>query len=117
MKYAILIYESAQDLNIHRDQGQAHDELSAAYRAYTKALTEAGVMRGGQELALPETAITLISRPNQRPLVQDGPYADTKEQLGGFFIIETTSQEEALAWAARCPAMATGQVELRPLLT
>ncbi len=84
-----------------------------AWMAYAKALIDAGVLTGGTALQLPETATTLRIKDGKR-LVQDGPFADTKEQLGGFFIINVADLDAALDWAARCPLAPGGVVEVRP---
>ena len=70
-------------------------------------------LTGGTALQLPETAKTLRIEDGE-PLVQDGPYAETKEQLGGFFILDLPSMEAALDWARRCPIAPGGVVEVRP---
>ena len=72
-------------------------------------------MRGGAGLATPDTATTLRFG-DGKPLVQDGPFADTKEQLGGFHLIEVRDFDAALAWAARVPQSPGSTVEVRPLL-
>ncbi|MFZ4676633.1 MAG: YciI family protein [Nodosilinea sp.] len=92
MQYAILVYETEHDF-AHRDHHMP------AYRAYSQALDEAGVMVGGAALHPSHTATTLRLQNNQRQ-VQDGPYADTKEQLGGFFLIDVPDLDTALNWAA-----------------
>ena len=96
-------------------QGVGFDEwfLLVSERQY-KALVEAGTYVGGEPLQPVASATTVRLRGGKRH-VQDGPYADTKEQLGGFIILELPSLDAALAWAARCPAAATGAVEVRPL--
>jgi hypothetical protein len=71
--------------------------------------------RGGAGLHAPAMATTVRLRGNER-LVQDGPFTETKELLGGLFMIEAPDLDAALAWAARCPAAATGSVEVRPML-
>jgi hypothetical protein len=81
---------------------------------YHKALVEAGVYLGGNPLQAPETATTVRLKDGKRR-VQDGPFADTKEQLGGFTILELPSLDAALDWAARCPAASAGAVEVRPV--
>ncbi|MEM7676859.1 MAG: YciI family protein, partial [Myxococcota bacterium] len=73
-----------------------------------------GIMRGGEALDLPEVATTLSAGRNDQPTIQDGPFADTKEQLGGFFIIEVDHLDDAILWASRCPAIRGGKVEIRP---
>jgi hypothetical protein len=112
MQYAMLIYESPMDFGARTtDKGAPH---IAAWRAYYKALVESGVYVGGDPLQPVASATTVRLRDGKRH-VQDGPYADTKEQLGGFIILELPSLDAALGWAARCPAAATGVVEVRPL--
>jgi len=86
-----------------------------AWMAYMDAMATAGVMRGGHRLAPIVTATTLRLKEGARQ-VQDGPFADTHEQLGGFVVIEVPDMEAALDWAARCPGAADGAVEVRPLL-
>ncbi|HZN58664.1 MAG TPA: YciI family protein [Planctomycetota bacterium] len=112
MEYALLIYETPQDFEA-RSKEQTTPYI-AAWRAYHKALVESGAYIGGAPLRTIDTATTVRSR-DSRPRVQDGPYADTKEQLGGFIILELPSLDAALDWAARCPVAATGAVEVRPL--
>jgi hypothetical protein len=90
-----------------------HTHLGA-WRAYYKALVGAGVYVGANALELPETGTTVRVKDGKRR-VQDGPYADTKEQLAGFIILEVPSIDAALQWAARCPGAAIGAVEVRPL--
>ncbi len=115
MQYAILIYENPEDLQIRREGGDALEAVNAAYVAYTQALVEADVLRGGEELALPDAATTLVAKKGARPVVQDGPFADVKEQLGGFYLIEVDTLDDAIAWAARCPAANRCKVEIRPV--
>ena len=112
MKFTLLIYESP-DAFASRN-GDGSDAYTGAWRGYHKALVEAGVFVGGDPLEAPETGTTINIKDGKRG-VQDGPYADTKEQLGGFTIIEVPSIDAALAWAARCPAASYGAVEVRPL--
>lgn len=114
MQYVILIYESKEDL-AKRKNPQFHAENMGAYAAYTQALIDAGVMRGGEALDLPEYA-TVVTLQGGKRQVQDGPYADTKEQLGGFFVIEVENLDTAILWASRCPATGTGKVEVRPTM-
>ena len=85
----------------------------AAYTAYAQALTKAGVLTGSQRLQ-PSSAATTVRVANGKPQVLDGPYADSKEQLGGYFIIDVPDLDAAISWAARCPAASHGVVEVRP---
>src|SRR5262245_22214260 len=109
MKYMMLIYESPNDFELRSDETHL-----AAWRAYYKALVEAGIYVTGAPLELPSTGATVRINGTQRR-VQDGPYADTKEQLGGQIILELPSLDHALEWAARCPTAATGAVEVRAI--
>lgn len=111
MKYAICIYETKADFD-QRSSPKA-PEYWAAWKAYAAALGQ--TLTGGACLQGVTTATTLTIRNGKRQ-VQDGPYAETKEQLGGFMLIEAASLDEALDWAAKCPAAASGKVEVRPVV-
>ncbi len=93
-----------------------NDPDGPAWGAYTQALVEAGVMRGGARAQAVADRDHTADRRGPSASLHDGPYADTKEQLGGFFLIEVPDLEAALAWAARNPAAASGAVEVRPLV-
>jgi hypothetical protein len=84
------------------------------YRAFAKEATEAGVMVGGDELASPRDATTVRLRSDET-LVTDGPYAEVKEALGGYFVLECDSIEDAVDYAARIPGAEHGAVEVRPV--
>jgi hypothetical protein len=114
MKYTILVYETPAELAARADE-RSKPAYWGAYRAYTQALKEAGVMVGGSGLQPPAVGTTVRQREGKRQ-VQDGPYADTKEQLGGYYEIDVADLDTALDWAARCPAASTGAVEVRPNL-
>jgi hypothetical protein len=90
-------------------------QVFAAYGAYSAALREAGASRGGNPLMPSATAHTVRLR-DGAPQVLDGPYAETKEQLGGYYLLEVADMAEAIRWAARCPGAAHGTVELRPIM-
>ena len=113
MKYSILIYETAE--GVQKRNSDERDVYMGAYKAYTQALVEAGVMVGGSGLEPGYTATTVRLRGGERQ-VQDGPYADTKEQLGGYYEIDVPDLDAALDWAVKCPASADGAVEVRPLM-
>src|SRR3984885_9055818 len=112
MQFALMIYHSQEEFAMRTND--YNDPHLGAWRAYYKALVEAGVYVSGDALEVPETGTTVRLREGKRR-VQDGPYADTKEQLGGFIIMELPSLDAALDCAARCPTAATGAVEVRPL--
>jgi hypothetical protein len=88
----------------------------AAYTAYTDALREAGALVGNARLQPTSTATTVRETADGKTAVLDGPYADTKEQFGGYYIIEAPDLDAALTWAKRCPATSHGVVEVRPLM-
>ncbi|MEN9221821.1 MAG: YciI family protein [Thermostichus sp. BF3_bins_97] len=113
MQYVMLFHE-----NVEAIQSRDHEFQQAywaAWGAYSKALTEAGVSLNGAALQPPHTATTVRLKDGQRQ-VQDGPYAEAKEQLGGYILIEVENLDEALDWAARCPVTADGAVEVRPVM-
>jgi len=112
MQYAILVYETPENFASRKKRDD--DAYLSAWRVYHRALVEAGVYVGGDPLQPPETGTTLKMKDGRRQ-VQDGPFANTKEQLGGFTILECPSLDVALDWASRCPAAATAGVEVRPL--
>ena len=112
MQFALLIYENSEAFASRKSDGS--DPYTGAWRAYYKAMVEAGVYVGGDPLEVPETGTTVRLKDGKRG-VQDGPYVDAKEQLGGFTILELPSLDAALEWAARCPAASYGLVEVRPL--
>lgn len=116
MHYSILIYETAADFAVRSDPDPAkRDAYWSAWPPYAQALREAGVLVSGAGLQPPDTATTLRFPGGQRR-VQDGPYADTKEQLGGFFIIDVPDLDAALEWAARVPQSPGRAFEVRPNL-
>ena len=114
MQYLLLIYrnESAM-LDAPKE---ASSQMMSAYTAYTEAMTKAGVMVGGNRLR-PAGEATTVRAPNGRKTVLNGPFAETKEQLGGYFLIEAPDLDAALSWAARCPGAAHGSIEVRPVWT
>jgi hypothetical protein len=112
MQFALLIFEPPQAFAARNTD--ENDAYLGAWRAYHKALVEADIFVVGSPLQPPENGTTVRLKDGKR-LVQDGPFADTKEQLGGFTILELPSLDAALEWAARCPAAAIGAVEVRPV--
>ena len=113
MHYMLLIYDQeAAWATMPKEQIA---DVMAAYARYTEELVAAGVLRGGSELAPVATATTLRVR-NGKPLLSDGPFAETREQLGGYYLIEADSLDEALRWAAKVPSAQTGSIEVRPLV-
>lgn len=112
MKYILLIYGDERAW-----EAMSQDEMTKVYDAhmrYGEALAKAGVMRGGAELK-PTTTATSVRFGNGKPRTMDGPFAETKEQLGGYYIIEVDNIEQAIDWAEKMPGMSSGTVEIRPL--
>lgn len=114
MQYVLMFHEGPADF-ANREDPQAQGPYWGAWSAYVGALAESGVMVHGAGLQPPGTATTVRLRDGERR-VQDGPYADTKEQLGGFIVIEVPDLPAAIEWAARSPSAASTAVEIRPVL-
>jgi hypothetical protein len=112
MQYMLLIYRDEAAMG-SVSQAQM-SEVMGAFMAYTTALREAGAFVAGDRLELASTATT-VRVTDGKTQVLDGPYAETKEQLGGFYIIEAPDLDAALAWAGRCPGTRIGAVEVRPI--
>lgn len=114
MQYSLLIYRSPEDFARRDDpaQGAAFRE---SWAVFLNELRVAGIPADSASLQQPGSAVTLRLR-NGRPLVEDGPYADTREQLAGIITIDVPDIADAVAWMWRCPAVLTGIVELRPHL-
>ena len=112
MNYMILIYQDATQAAKPLDMASP---VTAPWIAYSQALRDAGVMVGGNRLAPHPSATTVKVRDGKRQ-VQDGPYADTKEQLAGYYMIDVPDLDAALDWAAKCPGAANGILEVRPIV-
>lgn len=118
MKYMIIAYESPEDFDARGNRGDGADRQGhywARWKAYGEALAKAGVVLGMNGIQPRQTARTVRLRAGTRQ-VHEGPYADTRDQLGGYFIVDVPDAESALQWAASCPAAESGAVEVRPLL-
>ncbi len=109
MQYLLLIYENEQ----RYAKGYPADEM-AGYQAFGKEF--AGSIKGGNALKPTGTATSVRVR-NGKVASTDGPFAETKEQLGGYYLVEAKDQKEAAEMAAKIPAAATGTVEVRPIMT
>jgi hypothetical protein len=113
MQYMIMNYVKP---NGFADAGRPETDVEGpAWGAYTKAMIDAGVMVSGNALH-PSSAATTVRMINGKRDVHDGPYAETKEHLGGYYIINVPNLDVALQWAARNPAASTGCVEVRPVV-
>jgi hypothetical protein len=112
MKYILMDYvNEAGWPQLTRDD---KERWLGAYRAYMEAMTKAGVLKNSSGL-YPTSAATTVRVADGKTQVLDGPYADSKEQLGGFHIIEVADLDAALAWASRSPTALHGVVEVRPV--
>jgi hypothetical protein len=110
VKYMLLIYTPDHELTDAEWAG-----LMPAYMAYSQMLAETGKLVAGDPLEDISTATTVRVRDGKR-LITDGPYAETKEYLGGYYIIDCDTLDEALDLTAQCPGAIFGQVEVRPLM-
>ncbi|WP_439534258.1 YciI family protein [Polymorphobacter sp.] len=113
MQFALLYHETPEE-QARRDTPDA-PAYWGAWTAYMGAMGAAGVLHSGQGLLPPSTATTLRTT-DGRWQVEDGPFADTKELLGGFVILEVPDLDAALQWAARAPCASAGSVEIRPVM-
>jgi hypothetical protein len=112
MQYLLLIHRDEAAMTNARDFDPA--AMTAAYGAYAMAMREAGVMRGGERLHGAANAAVVRTREGKTSVV-NGPYAEAKEELAGYFVIETSDLDSAIAWAARCPGAEHGSIEVRPI--
>jgi hypothetical protein len=112
MQYLLLTYGNHNPL----PKGTTAQQVHGAYMAYVEAMKSAGVFVDNRGLRPPSEAAT-VRAPDGKQSVVNGPFAESREQLGGYFLIEVPDMEAALAWAARCPAAQHGAVEVRPVWT
>ncbi|MDB6045602.1 MAG: hypothetical protein JWM63_4153 [Gammaproteobacteria bacterium] len=112
MQYMLLLYADANQFLKMTPAEQTQG--MAAYQAFTEALTKAGALKGSNRLQ-PTSAATTVRSTDGKSQVLNGPYAESKEQLGGYFLIDVPDLDAALSWAARCPGASHGVVEVRPI--
>jgi len=118
MQYMLLIHTDESVMREARAAAAAKGgapEMMGAYRAYTEAMVQAGVFKAGDALQPSDTA-TVVRVRDGKTQVLDGPYAEAKEQLAGYYLIEAKDLDAALEWAARCPGAAWGTMEVRPIM-
>ena len=111
MQYLLMIYSEEGSWNKLTKAEQ--ERGTAAYEAYSEALSKAGVLKGSNRLQ-PSSASTTVRVANGKPQVLDGPYVESKEQIGGYYLIDVADLDAAISWAARCPGASHGVVEVRP---
>jgi len=114
MNYMLQFYETAEERGKRNDPEQA-DAYWGGWNAYIGALAQSGAMLSGNVLQPPEVATTVRVKNGTRHVV-DGPFADTKEMLAGYVILDAPDLDAALEWAARAPCASAGSVEVRPVL-
>src|SRR5215472_17207784 len=112
MQYMLAIY--GDERTVESTPREQITEIVNAYMAYTKALQDAKVLVGSNRLR-PTSAATTVRTVDGQTKVLDGPFAETKEQLGGYYLIDVPDLDAALSWAKRCPAARYGTVEVRPI--
>ena len=113
MQYMLLIYGDEQAWTTRSEE--ENGKMFQAYGAYTEELRASGAFVDGAPLQPTETATTVRIREGEQ-VVTDGPFAETKEQLGGYYLIEADSIDEALEWAAKVPSARLGSIEVRPVV-
>jgi hypothetical protein len=113
VQYMLLIYD---DESVWREMPEEErNAVMGEYFSYTEALREAGKYVAADALQPTSTAKTIQVR-DGAPLTTDGPFAETKEQLGGYYVVDVDSEEEALEWAAKIPSARYGKIEVRPVV-
>ena len=112
MEYTLLLFADPAGWDALPPEKQ--QEGMAAYGAYTHALKQAGILRGSNRLR-PADAATTVRLEAGKTKVLNGPFVETREQLGGYYLIEVPDLDTALSWAARCPGAGHGVVEVRPV--
>jgi hypothetical protein len=113
MQYVLLIYSSEPEWETKA--GKNRDAIPQEYGEFTKSIAQSGHYRGGNELNVTSTATTVRVR-DKKQVVTDGPFAETKEQLGGYYLIDAKDLDEAIAIAARIPSARWGSIEVRPVI-
>jgi hypothetical protein len=112
MQYLLVLYSNESGWSNMTPAEQ--EQGMGAYTAFTEALKKAGALAGSNRLQ-PISAATTVRVANGKTQVLNGPYADSKEQLGGYYLIDVPDLDAAISWAARCPTASHGIVEVRPV--
>ncbi|XVU27080.1 YciI family protein [Actinoplanes sp. CA-054009] len=113
MRYLLLIY--SEETTAAPDPAEA-EQVMNEYWAYTSAINEAGASQGGEALQDSTTATTVRVKDGGERVVTDGPFAETREVLGGYYLIDVPDLDAAIEWAAKCPGAKHGSVEVRPIM-
>jgi hypothetical protein len=112
MKYLLLIYEDEKTLQARNEA--TRNQVFADYRAFTESVHEAGQFVAADALQ-PTTTATSVRVRDDKTITTDGPFAETKEQLGGFYLVEAKDLDEAISIASRIPSARVGTIEVRPI--
>jgi hypothetical protein len=113
MKYLLLIYsDESREANMSKEEVEA---WMGEFWAYTDAMDKAGVRVGGEALQPTATATTVRVK-DGKTITTHGPFAETKEQLGGYYMVDCENLDQAIEWAARCPTVRVGSIEVRPIM-
>jgi len=113
MQYLLLIYGNEDYWT--KAPSSEREKTLAEYNEFTRSIVASGHLRGGNELEVTKTAKTVRVRDGKKQIT-DGPFAETKEQLGGYYLVEAKDQDEAIAIAARIPSARMGSIEVRPII-
>ena len=113
MQYLLLIYGT--ESHWAKQDPSDRDKMLEEFSQFTQSIAKSGHLRGGNELDTTSKATTVRLRDGKR-LVTDGPFAETKEQLGGYYLVEAKDLDEAIGLAARIPSVRTGSIEVRPII-
>jgi hypothetical protein len=113
MKYLLLIYGNEEQF--HRLPEPEMRALHQAFGQFTQEIAQSGALRASEALQ-PTAAATTVRVREGKTLTTDGPFAETKEQLGGFYLVEAADLDAAIAWAAKIPGAMLGSVEVRPVI-
>jgi hypothetical protein len=113
MQYLLLIYHD-EKANTQMNPQEMQDMMDG-YWVFGDEAAKKGVLRGGEGLH-PTTAATTVRVRNGKTLTTDGPFAETKEQLGGYYLVDCQNLDEAIEWAAKIPDARGGSVEIRPIM-
>jgi hypothetical protein len=114
MQYLLLIYENEQ--NWANQSASDAGAMMTEYRAFTESIAKSGNYKGGNALQPTKTATTVRVRNGKRQTT-DGPFAETREQLGGYYLVDANDLDEAIGMAERIPGSRTGSIEVRPIMS
>lgn len=112
MQYLLMIY--VNEAGFSQLTKEQQEQGTVVYAAYTEALKKAGAFVGSNRLR-PTSTATTVRVTDGKSQVLDGPYVDSKEQLGGYYLIDVPDLDAAISWAARCPGASHGTIEVRPI--